>query len=149
MAKNLKDDEEREQRVLLVGSLFNDTGMSTRQLAIYITNNFFPISNCTVSNYLKRYCKLKPEELDTIQAKIAENTPDSLDKQEVHDRVETNVKLFEQGYTIEEIAKATDKNYWSVYLDITRRAKMLDPEKYATVIKPQLTANSNHNLRKK
>ncbi len=149
MAKNLKNDEEREQRVLLVGSLFNETGMSTRQLAIYITDNYFPISNCTVSNYLKRYCKLKPEELETIQAKIVGNTPDSLDKQEVRDRVETNVKLFEQGYTIEEIAKATDKNYWSVYLDITRRAKTLNPERYENIIKPQLKANSNNNLQKK
>ena len=149
MAQTLKNDEERNERVLLVGELVKETGLSTRKLAAYLTNNFFPISNCTVSDYINRYCKMKPQEIDNIKAKINANTAAGLNKQEVVKRVKTNADLFEQGFTIDEIAKSTETSFWTVYRDITSRMRALDPDRYECSIKPRLESNKSENLTSK
>ena len=148
MAQTLKSDEERKERVLLVGTLVKETGLSTRKLAAYITDNFFPISNCTVSDYMKRYCKLKPDEIDIIKEKIRDNTAATISKPEVKQRVERNVSLFEQGFTVEEIANSSDESFWTVYRDITSRIRALDPDRYESSIKPRLDENRIANLKK-
>jgi len=149
MAESLRTEDERNERVLLVGELFKETGLSTRKLANYITTHYFSISNYTVSDYLKRYVKLRPEEVKNIKEKIDNNTDWDVNNDEIRKRVEDNAELFEQGYTIEEIAKATDISYWTVYRDITRRIKKIDPDRYEEKIKPKLTADSLENIQKK
>ncbi len=149
MARTLNDDEEREKRVILVGELFELTGLSTRKLSAFLTNNFFPISNSTVSDYLQRFCKMRPNEVELIKERITNNTSDSIEKEEVKNRVIKNMKLFEQGFTIEEIADNTNDNFWSVYRDITVRSRKIDPEHFEEVIKPQLIDNARSNLSKK
>ncbi len=148
MASTLNSDEERKRRVILVGSLFKETGLSTRKLARLITDNYFPISNCTVSDYMSRYCKLKPSEIDQIKEKIYENTPDSIAKEEVKDRVVKNVSLFENGFTISEIAESINTNFWTVYRDIAVRYQNIDKKHFDEVIKPKLLENSKENLKK-
>ncbi len=149
MAESLKTEDERRERVLLVGELFKETGLSTRKLANYITARYFSISNCTVSDYLKRYVKLRPEEVNNIKEKIEKNTDMSVNNEVIRKRVEDNSLLFEQGYTVEEIAKVTGTNYWTVYRDITSRIKKIDPNRYEEIIKPKLTADSLENIQKK
>ncbi len=148
MAKNLKDPEERMRRVILVGQIFGETGMSTRQLARHISETYFPISNCTVSDYLTRYVKMRPYEVENIRKKIYENTSDSIDKPEIRKRVEMNATLFEQGFTIEEIAENTDTNMWSVYRDITVRLPKMDEERFKN-IKTELENNSHRTKNQK
>lgn len=43
MAESLRTEDERNERVLLVGELFKETGLSTRKLANYITTHYFSI----------------------------------------------------------------------------------------------------------
>ena len=57
MARTLKDDEERNKRINEVGFYFTQTGASTRDIADYFTKNKYPISNYTVSQYIKIYQK--------------------------------------------------------------------------------------------
>ncbi len=149
MARKVESDEERERRVILVGKYVADTKSSTRDTADYFSRTYFPISNATVSDYCHRFMKLNREEVDTLTDVIDVNTVKSLDDEETRMRVEINVELFSCGLTIAEIVEKTDTSFWTVYRDINRRAKALDPVKYDADIKPRLLANSQANLDRK
>ncbi len=146
MARTVKDDDERERRVILVGELFDETGLSTRKLAVLISNNYFPISNCTVSDYLQRYCKMRPQEMEKIREKVHNNTSESIEEERVRTRVEQNIKLFVGNFTIDEIAKSTNESFWTVYRDLTVRAKSINKDYYETVIKPKLLEHAKENI---
>ena len=67
-------DLEIEERIDLIGKYFLETGKSTREIAKYFSSNFFPISNKTVSLYIKAYKKNKPQFSNEIDKKIEDNT---------------------------------------------------------------------------
>ena len=92
---------------------------------------------------------LNREEVDALTDAIDVNTVKNLDDEETRKRVKINVELFSCGLTIAEIAEKIDTSFWTVYRDINRRAKALDPVKYDADIKPRLLANSQANLDRK
>lgn len=103
MAANIKDPEERNRRIQLVGKCFVDTGLPTRQIASYFSENFFKISNKTVYQYIRQYMKMHPEESQNIQEKIENNTEKTITDANTRKRVFLVAKLVIEGYTINEI----------------------------------------------
>ena len=118
MARTVQSEEERERRIVLVGEYVKETGASTRDTARYFTETYFPISNCTVSDYCARYCKMRPEEVDELRGKINNNTMKSIEDPEVRNRVEYHAALLANGMTIQQISEATQTNFWTVYREI-------------------------------
>jgi len=138
-------DEERDERVLLVGEYVKETGASTRETAKYFTRTYFNISNSTVSDYLHRYIKMKPNEVDAIKDKIDINTAKSVEDNEIKKRVLSNAKYFLSGMSINEISEMTGESFWTIYRDLTRRIKLLD-EDASKEIKNKLEDNRKSNL---
>lgn len=101
MAANIKDPEERNRRIQLVGKYFVDT--ATRQIASYFSENFFKISNKTVYQYIRQYMKMHPEESQNIQEKIENNTEKTITDANTRKSVFLVAKLVIEGYTINEI----------------------------------------------
>lgn len=148
MMKKLQEDEERRKRIILVGDYVSKTGSSTRNTAKYFTENFFSISNFTVSEYLKLYLKINPEEKNNIYNIIESNIPKSIEDEKIKNRVITASNMILNGYTIEETAKELDSSFWETYRDIHYRLKKIDEDKYA-LITQILKKHSNENARKK
>lgn len=103
MAANIKDPEERNRRIQLVGKYFVDTGLPTRQIASYFSENFFKISNKTVYQYIRQYMKMHHEESQNIQEKIENNTEKTITDANTRKRVFLVAKLVIEGYTMNEI----------------------------------------------
>ena len=129
MASNLNDYEELERRVKLVGDYVKKTGFSTRKTAKYFTENYFQISNATVSDYLKRYAMMG-ENKQIIEQITSKNTPKSIEDDGIKTRVLQVYNSIKEGYTIEEIAEFLNTDYWTVYYDVVKRLKRLDEDKY-------------------
>ena len=146
MASTLKNDEERNERIILVGEYVKNTGASTRKAAEYFTRTYFPISNATVSDYCARYLKMRPEEVDSLRGKINENTVKDLNSPEIAGRVLRNAELFLNGLTVNQIADITNSSFWTVYRDITKRLQILNPAMYEEV-QGRLIDNSKGNLK--
>ncbi len=143
MARNLKDDNERERRVDLVGSYVLETGDSMRKTAAFFTENYFPISYVTVRDYCDRYVKIHALELEKMRERIKANREKTVTEENVRKRVINNAKLFLAGFTIEEIAEATDVSYWTIYRDLKVRYKSIDADEYEKAILPKLRENSS------
>lgn len=105
MAANIKDPEERNRRIQLVGEYFVDTGLPTRQIASYFSENFFKISNKTVYQYIRQYMKMHPKESQNIQVKIENNTEKTITDANTRKRVFLVAKLVIEGYTMNEIVE--------------------------------------------
>ena len=75
MARTVDNEDERLRRIIMVGKYVAETGSSTRKTAKYFTENYFPISNYTVSDYCNRYKKLEPALKDKIESSMKENKP--------------------------------------------------------------------------
>lgn len=133
MAKTLHDDEERERRIQLIGEYILETGASTRKTADYFTANYFSISNYTVSEYLKLYMKKNSQKAEELRKIIDNNTPDSIEDPKVIKRVLSVAELVESGFTIEEISKNTNIDFWTVYDDINKRLRRIDVERYKKI----------------
>ncbi len=146
MAQNIKDEEERNRRVLMVGEYVILTGTSTRKTAQYFSKNYFKISNSTVSDYCARYIKLRPAELDILRDKINSNMPKTIDNPEIKKRVLENTKLFLNGQTVDEIAESTNQDFWTVYRDLTKRLKLISPDLFEEV-SSVLVDDTRKNLR--
>ncbi len=146
MAGTLKNEEERNKRILMVGEYVKTTGSSTRKTAEYFTKTYFNISNATVSDYCVRYMKLRPEEVEELRDRIDSNIPKKIDDPEVEQRVLGNTILFLNGLTVSEIAEKTNQDFWTVYRDLTKRLRLLDSELYENV-SSALTEDSRKNLR--
>ena len=145
MAKKFSE-EDREKKIILVGEHFKNTGDSTREIAKYFSENFFQISNCTVSDYCHRYMQMNPEEVDLLRNKINKNTVKDVNDEAVRNRVLAVAELFLSGLTVNEITERTSLDFWVIYRDLTRRLKLIDPELSSKVYE-QLQSNSRSNLR--
>ena len=149
MAKIVETDDERERRIILVGEYVISTGASTRKTAEYFSNNFFKISNCTVSDYCNRYCKMNPKSLKIMRKRIDDNTPNDISCEDVRKRVLISAELFKEGINMEEIANTIGCSFWTTYRDLTKRFKLLDPVEFETIIVPKLRQDSLDNIKRK
>ena len=145
MASTLKNDEEREERVLLVGEYVKETGASTRKTAEYFTKTYFPISNYTVSDYCKRHMKMKPSEVELLKDKIDLNTAKSINDEAIRERVIRNADLLLSSLSINEIVSLTNVSFWTIYRDLTKRLQIVDNTKY-NLVKELLIDHSKENL---
>lgn len=147
MAKKVENPEERERRIKLVGKYVAETGASTRKTAEYFTQNYFPISNNTVSKYIEIFktAYSNEQEQKNISDTIKNNKPQSVEFEEVKKRVKKVADLVLEGFTIEEIAKSMNEDYWVIYRDIHNRLPKIDPETYVE-IKSILEERSIDNL---
>lgn len=127
MAKNLKDEEERNRRVIEVAEYVKKTRASTRMTAKYFTENRFNISSATVNDYLRnRLLKLNPVLYSEINEIIKENTPKTVETVEVRKRIYSAVSLLFQDYTIEEIAEALNSTVDIIYTDLKIRLPKIE-----------------------
>lgn len=151
MARNIKDDEERNRRVVMVAEHIAQTGDSTRKTAEFFTETYFPISNATVHDYINRAQKLaevSPEVLDLLRKNVLANTEVTVNDPEVLERVEKSVELFKAGLTIQEIADSFGVKFWTSYRDLNYRLQKVDMNTYKEVVEPRLKSNSLNNLKR-
>ena len=149
MARKVETDEERERRIILVGEYVINTGASTRKAAEYFSDNFFAISNYTISDYCKRYCKMNPKSLEIMRKRIDDNTPNDISCEDVRKRVLISAELFKEGINMEEIANTIGCSFWTTYRDLTKRFKILDPVEFETIIILKLKQDSLDNIKRK
>lgn len=122
-------DEEIKERVLEIADYTIETGASTRKTATYFTENRFPISNCTVSTYLKdRLFKIDPERYRLVRQVMCTNTPKSMKTVEVQKRIYRAVTLLLQGLTVSEIAEEMGETFDTVYDDLTRKLSQIEQD---------------------
>ena len=118
-------EEERLERIEIIGKYFLDTGASTRDIAKYFTDNYFDISNKTVSLYIKEYMNSHSEKKEEIKDLIDNNTEKSIEDLETRERVLTVARLVLQGHTKEEISNELGVSIKTVERDISSRLSML------------------------
>lgn len=147
MARTVKDDRERERRIIMVGEYVMNTGSSTRKTATYFTEIYFPISNYTVSDYCARYCKMNPEDVDVLRGKINANKAQDINQEGVKKRVMLVTELFENGLNVEQISEKLEQDFWVIYRDLRTRLPLIDNERYEQEIKPRLIEHSMENLK--
>lgn len=129
MAKNLKDEDLRNERVIEVALYVKETKASTRQVSKYFTENRFPISNATVNDYLKnRLPKINPALYEEIKPILASHVPKTVETVEVRKRIYSAVSLLFQDYTVEEIAKELNSTIDIIYDDLTRRLPKIEKD---------------------
>jgi len=134
MAKNLKDIEERNKRVIEVAEYVKETGASTRKTAKYFTMNKFSISNATVDDYLNnRLPKLNPVLYLEVMEVIKTNTPKTIEEVEVKKRIYLAASLLFKDYTIAEIAEELNSTPATIYNDLKVRLPRI--EEKADVVK--------------
>lgn len=127
MAKNLKNEEERNERVIEVALYVKQTHASTRETAKYFTNNRFSISNATVNDYLRnRLSKVNPKLYEEIKPIIEANTPKTIETVEVRKRIYSAVSLLFKDYTIPEIAEELGSTVDIIYDDLTKRLQKIE-----------------------
>lgn len=94
-------DEERIEKVKEVADYIIATGDSTRNAA-----KAFNISNATVSTWMSDLLKkIDYEKYCLVKEKLAENTPKTVEDDEIRNRVLDAANLIIHGFTVEEIAK--------------------------------------------
>ncbi len=133
MAANIKDPEERKRRIEQVGNFFEKTGLPTRQVAEYFTENHFSISNKTVHQYIQKYMELYPEKKQGMDSRINENKEKSIEDKMVKIRIFQAAKLSLQGNTMQEIAVLLKTTPKTIERDLFTRLKRLasqDPNIY-------------------
>lgn len=135
MAANIKDEEERNRRVMLIGEfIIEHPDMSTRKTAEYFTKNFFPISNATVYDYLERYKQIFLKSSDEIRQIMYSHKAKSINDENVVNRVKiVTQKLLDEDKTVDQIATDLNIGFWTVYYDLTERLPLLSNELYKLV----------------
>lgn len=128
MAANIKNPEERERRIEEIGNFFKETGLPTRQIADYFSNNYYPISHKTVYQYIRLYMEKHPEDSDIIEEKIFRNTEVPYNSEKAKKRILEEAKLVLEGKTFKEISSINGISHKVVYHDITERLKRLSLE---------------------
>ena len=147
MARKVDTEEERDMRIKAVGDYRVMTGESTRNIAKYFSTTQFKISNVTVKDYLERYKKRYRRFAAIIDEQTKENTPETINDPNVVKRVLQFAKLIISGFTIEEISKKTNTEYWVVYRDLKKRLPLLD-KNLSSKIDEILNNRSLENLEK-
>ncbi len=135
MAANIKDEEERNRRVMLIGEfIIEHPDMSTRKTAEYFTKNFFHISNATVYDYLERYKQMVLKNGDEIRQIMYNHKAKGINDENVINRVKiVTQKLLDEDKTVEQIATDLNIGFWTVYYDLTERLPLLSNELYKLV----------------
>ncbi len=119
-----------------------DYGLSTRKMVRLMHLNISVASINYKRKKLANYSKNK----ETIKKVIYTNTPDSIEKTEIKQRVLLSCKLFKEGFSINEISKKLDVSYDVIYRDLTRRLEKISP-KDSQEIKEILKQNKLSNLK--
>mgnify|MGYP004492293417 FL=1 len=147
MAANLKDEEERKNRIFKIYNYFMKTNESTRNIAKYFTENEFDISNVTVNKYLKDVLEfLSDEDKKILQDSLNDRKLPTIEDEKVKNRVIKVSDLCLRGYSIEKIQEETKESYWTIYRDLVIRLPKLDKRK-AILVKEYLESNSLSNLK--
>ena len=135
MAANIKDEEERNRRVMMIGEfIIQHPDMSTRKTAEYFTKNFFHISNATVYDYLERYKQMVLKNGDEIRQIMYNHKAKGINDENVIKRVKiVTQKLLDEDKTVEQIATDLNIGFWTVYYDLTERLPLLSNELYKLV----------------
>lgn len=135
MAANIKDEEERNRRVMMIGEfIIQHPDMSTRKTAEYFTKNFFHISNATVYDYLERYKQMVLKNGDEIRQIMYNHKAKGINDENVINRVKiVTQKLLDEDKTVEQIATDLNIGFWTVYYDLTERLPLLSNELYKLV----------------
>ena len=130
MAANIKDEEERNRRIIMVGEfIIEHPSMSTRKIADYFSKNYFRISNATVHDYLERYKKMIVENREQIEKIMNDNKAKSIADNDVVERVKLVTKKYlEENKTIEQISMELGINFWTIYRDLNVRLPLLNQE---------------------
>ena len=147
MARTLNDEEERNRRIELVGSYIIETGSSIRDTVEFFNENFFKISIPTVVDYRNLYLKRHPQFKVEMQKIINQNKPETIESEEVKNRVLKIAELIISGFTISEIQNKFNASYWTIYRDI-ERLKKLDEALYNEA-KKIINERVKENIRKK
>lgn len=149
MAANIKDEEERNRRVMLVGKfVIEHPDMSTRKTAEYFTNNFFHISNATVHDYLERYKQMVLGSNDDITQIMYNHKAKGINDEKVVNRVKlVTKKILDEDKTVEQIATDLNIGFWTVYYDLTERLPHLSNELYK-LVEEKMNARVKNNLNK-
>ena len=129
MARTVDNEDERLRRIIMVGKYVAETGSSTRKTAKYFTENYFPISNYTVSDYCNRYKKLEPSLKDKIVSSMKEkvwqcNVSRSMIDKYMNEYLVGNIKTTKTGAELRiisiekptEDAVAVEKNLEDAFL---------------------------------
>lgn len=137
MASNFTD-EERNERIILVGEYFLDhPDSSTRKIAEHFSSmdNGFRISNATVCQYIKKFKEMVSiDKSMIIDNSINSNKPEGIDSKDVRDRILYFVSLMlDQNMTLQDIVDYTGVPFWVVYRDLTRRLPKIDKDLYLQV----------------
>lgn len=154
MAQTLgNNDEERNRIIMLVGEYIVNDGLSIRAIKKKLESDHnIKISIATISDYSKRYKKLLKDNGESIDNTFYENSKDKLIYHDgtvnlaVKQRVLESVKLYNEGYTIEQIADLMGVSYFVIYRDFTNRLPIIDQE-LANLIKEKMKNNSLSNLK--
>ena len=135
MAANIKDEEERNRRVMMIGEfIIQHPDMSTRKTAEYFTKNFFHISNATVYDYLERYKQMVLKNGDEIRQIMYNHKAKGINDENVINIVKiVTQKLLDEDKTVEQIATDLNIGFWTVYYDLTERLPLLSNELYKLV----------------
>lgn len=148
-------DEERLIRIKRVLELIS-SGMSYRECAKYLSENEFKISHVTVKDYVDRAEELGYELYNDSRKVVENNTPKTIEDEEVQKRIKKVYELLKENYTIEQIAKALESTPMIIYRDFKRiqtlndeQLKDLNIEKEVIEdIKKNMKENSLNNLKK-
>ena len=139
-------EEEKKARVLMIADFIIKTKSSTRKTAKFFTENYFPISNCTVHDYINnRLLKIDAQKYKEIVKILNLNTPKTIRDAQIKIRIYQAAALMLQDYTVEEIANLLNSTKDTIYDDLTSRLPKLD-EKIAEDVKRKLLEHRYANL---
>lgn len=148
MAANIKDEEERNRRVMMIGEfIIEHPDMSTRKTAEYFTKNCFPISNATVYDYLERYKQMVLKNSDEIRQIMYSHKAKSVEDDAVTERVMLVTREFiEKNKTVKIIAHELDLSPWTVYYDLKIRLPLLN-EQLSNLVNEKMNEDVMQNLK--
>ena len=118
-------EEERLERIELIGNYFLKTGSSTRDIAKYFTENYFEISNKTVSLYIKEFMKNHSKSKEEINILIENNMNKSIEDPDTRERVLKVARLVLDGHSKKEVSEILNISEKVVERDISSRLLML------------------------
>ena len=149
MAANIKDEEERNRRIMMIGEfIIQHPDMSTRKTAEYFTNNFFRISNATVHDYLERYKQMVLNGRDEIEQIMYNHKSKGITDKIVANRVKlVTKKILDEDKTVEQIATDLNIGFWTVYYDLTERLPHLSKDLYK-LVEEKMNDRIKNNLNK-
>lgn len=154
MARKVESEDERLRRIFLIRDyvltkIEKGEKFSTRSIAKYFTDNdFFSVSNNTVSVYLNSLAKLDPISYEKIQKVLEANKPKTINDEDVKIRINMAVDLLLQDYTMEEIANRLGVSTNTIFRDLNDRLEKMNYDSHKLEqIKNMLVKHSMRNLK--